>query len=177
METNKKWPEGISVSPLVRGVYSKVYFNGEHIGFYYRASSNYPPSIKTVSTDHSIGCNNDKEAFEALIAAHRSKQFGINLSGSLFPDEKWILRINDISLKWDHNPSTKPRLVAKVSTNSHQATGSSAASKPVTNAIMSIDLETGKFFKSKKEQRFKNQKEMFKKLKAHFAKAMERKKR
>jgi hypothetical protein len=172
MRKKNSWPDGITMGdPQSFGC--DVYYHNQKIGTYHRVNSNYPPSVETLE-GRQIGCKNEREALEALLAAHRTEALGVDLDGCIFPDDLFILRINDISLNCDYDPRKPVLIVAKVSVNSHKTTGSSAASKPVINSIMKINMETGQFFHNGKEQKFANQGEILKKLNDHFYAAFEK---
>ena len=84
------------------------YFKGIRIGKYHRCTGNYPPSI-TTPEGRTIGCNNEEESAKAILAAYQMEELGISLDGNLFPDESWILRINDISMACSANTTLSPR--------------------------------------------------------------------
>ena len=129
-------------------------------------NSNYPPSIVTCA-GRNLGCNNDGDAAEALLAAWKMQQLGIDIDGNLHPDGIWILRIHSLAFSSSADPNDNPKIVAKVHFNHHNSHGSSSASKPTGNKVMSIDLEAGTFHHKNKEFTFDNQAEMIKKLKDH----------
>jgi hypothetical protein len=151
------------------------YFRGVKIGKYHRCNSNYPPSVTTLG-GRQIGCNSDEECAKAILAAAQMEDLGVDLDGNLFPDERWILRINNISMACSPNPDDGVKIMAKVHFNHHSSTGSSQASKPAKHTIMEIDLEAGTFHGKergkKKEFKFANQDAMVAKLKTHVEERM-----
>lgn len=155
----------------------KIIYKGVVIGRYHRVNSNYPPSM-TTPKGRQIGCNNDEEIAKAALAAFQMEELGVSLDGNLFPEETWILRINDISISCDPEPTAIPKVIAKVHYNHHKSTGSSFMSKPAKHGIMEINLDNGtihgKEMGKKKEFNFANQKEMLDKLKIHIDMMMEK---
>lgn len=153
----------------------EIRYKGNIIGKYYRVNSNYPPTLITPN-GRQISCNTDEEIAKTAKAAYQMEELGVNLDGNLFPEETWILRINDISMSCDPEPTAIPKIIAKVHYNHHNSTGSSALSKPTKYAIMEVDLDKGTFHGKEKgknkEFKFANQTEMLGKLKAHIDKAM-----
>lgn len=162
----KKFDNGIIIDTYT----GDVLLRGQVVGHYHRCNSNYPPSLTTMGGKH-VGCTNDEEIAKAALAAHMSEGLGINIDGNLFPDETWILRINDIALSCDYNPESKPKIVAKVHFNNLNVTGSSSMSKAAKHTIMEIDLEHGTFHGKErgkaKEFKFANQDAMLAKLRDH----------
>ena len=153
----------------------QIIYNGHVIGKYHRCNSNYPPSMTTPKGRH-IGCNTDEEVANAALAAFQMEELGVSLDGNLFPDETWILRINDISMSCNPEPTAIPKIIAKVHFNHSKVTGSSSLSKPAKHTIMEIDLGKGTFHGKErgkaKEFKFANQADMIAKLRAHIDKAM-----
>lgn len=168
----RKFDNGVTLDREKR----QAYYKGQIIGKYSRCNSNYPPSVTTLKGRH-IGCNTDEEAAKLIKGAWLMEELGVSIDGNIFPDEKWILRINDISFSCGYDPKDRVKLVAKVHFNHKKSTGSSSASKPVKHAIMEINLDKGTFHGKergkKKEFKFANRADMIKKLKKHIEDKME----
>ena len=143
-----KFKNGVSIDTYG----GEITYRGVVIGHYHRCNQNYPPSM-TTPNGRKIGCNTDEDVAKAALAAYQMEELGVDIDGNIFPNEVWILRINDISMIWDPNPKVLPKIIAKVHFNHTRATGSSSLSKPAKHTIMEIDLDKGTFHGKERNKR------------------------
>ena len=145
----------------------KVFYNGKFIGIFHQVHG-YPCSVRLDETIgiKSIGASTPSEAIEILIATATTNNLGLDLSGNIYPDESWILRVSCLSLRCDANPTSTPSIVAKIHVSSKLSNGDSSASKPAKSFIVDIDIKRSLFFcKGKVLPKYNNQDIMLEKIK------------
>jgi hypothetical protein len=126
---------------ICSGYSGKVMYRGKEIGHIHNCNSNYPYTVETLDRRWSTGFTGMKQALKELHMRSTMTNVQVNIE-NLFPEEYWILRIAQIEMLADADPTSRPMIRCRLYFNSHNTTGSSTASKPALFSPASIDPET-----------------------------------